>query len=51
MARQLKNSVEPPIMQVVIVQNWLEELKRMAQAKYTQQDGTDFSTVRQFHLQ
>lgn len=33
MARRLQDSVEPPITQVVVVQNWLEELKRMAPAK------------------
>jgi hypothetical protein len=33
MARVLKDSVEPPITQIVIAQNWLEELKRMVPAK------------------
>jgi Tol biopolymer transport system component len=33
MARRLEDSVEPPIRQIVIVQNWIEELKRMAAAK------------------
>ena len=33
MAQVLKASIEAPITQVVIVQNWLDELKRMAPSK------------------
>jgi dipeptidyl aminopeptidase/acylaminoacyl peptidase len=33
MARNLKDSIEPPIAQIVVAQNWLEELKRIVPAK------------------
>ena len=33
MTREGEDTAEPPITQVVIVQNWLEELRRMVPSK------------------
>jgi hypothetical protein len=33
MAQVLRDSIEPPITQIVVVQNWLDELKRMTPDK------------------